>query len=272
MKRWLFRSVAFLVALLIGVSIGAITLDRMIPFPPTLATDSESEPKGVTAPFDDRDRPYALLLMVQDGWAGFGACEYDERIKGRWLALTTGKDGTSLRERTISLDKPEHDDFGLYYSVNLENKKYVDFLVSDTGELKAGPAISIKLGDYPGGRVFASNPVQIDLSGRNYKISEIPTSGDYRRNDEVLVLEQGPIRQVLFYFDERSLGEAVSPVFGSTLHWVGDIDGDERLDFIVSNGDMNGGGESRILFISSIAKPGEMVRAYAYVHSLQKGC
>lgn len=70
-------------------------------------------------------------------------------------------------------------------------------------------------------------------------------------------LENSPGGHLLLTIDQQT--QMVSDYFCYfTLLWAGDIDGDGKLDFVISD-ESDNGGSSISLFLSSFAKPGELV-------------
>jgi hypothetical protein len=56
------------------------------------------------------------------------------------------------------------------------------------------------------------------------------------------------------------------------LEWVGDLDGDNQLDFQLSYFETNGGQQSSILFLSTSAVTNELVRPYAFYSAKNDRC
>lgn len=102
----------------------------------------------------------------------------------------------------------------------------------------------------PDGPVARLVPVQV-LPGKKAKVD--PFNGEPL--PLVLELRIGDARQVLGNFDFGIEGPGVLTQ-GSYVLWAGDLDGDGRLDLLVKT---DYAGDGFALFLSSLAKPGELV-------------
>ena len=69
----------------------------------------------------------------------------------------------------------------------------------------------------------------------------------------ILVLEQGPVMQVIAENYDENIGE---------LYWVGDLDNDGKLDLYIEQDDEIGGFSSK-LYLSSVAGEGRLVKLVA---------
>jgi hypothetical protein len=224
---------------------------------------------------EDKAKPYRQLLLSWNGDVTIGECEIPPiRIKN-WMVLFRRGHKYTLEKRRVGFGRRLSDSFGSFRSLMFKDKNDAVFMFPDTHDLEPGRITTIPESSWktttrdgiPDFDVAVSKKIR--LGDRDYILrrstsvreeSKLPLS--------VLVIEGDGLQQIVYYkwFDRE-----ISPELGD-FEWFGDFDGDGRLDFIFSYFDQNGGGQSFILFASSIAKPNELVRPYAFYHTRFQGC
>lgn len=92
---------------------------------------------------------------------------------------------------------------------------------------------------------------------------KLPESGGFRYH-----LSDGKVKQFLFATEiEGHYGGETTPF----VHWVGDLDGDGMIDFLLSIPDDNCGFDDR-LYLSSKAGEGKLIRKAAQTFGRQPAC
>lgn len=82
--------------------------------------------------------------------------------------------------------------------------------------------------------------------------------GDYKKYRWAQKTSDGQLKQILFFGNP----EYPQGMFAESIQWIGDLDGDGKLDFIFGcSGGYEGG--ATVLFLSSLAKKGETIGAAA---------
>ena len=291
MKRGIGGLVAFFSTIVLGfLAAGFFSIDVT---PTTLKLESHDIPKINLHPSNeiedfnpefrnvklrDQDIPFQLQLGF-DGEFSLRKCELDSvRKNGRWLGLFNKEGSYSLERRSLKVGRPETDDFGTWYPTSFRNSKAAKFLFTDDGSLKLG---SVKTFYEMPPRKYVNDdensPFQsmtIGFSRRfnqnalDYTIRVAPGTDESGHQVGVVVVEHGDKQQVIYYQDlPGGIDMAIAD-----LEWVGDLDGDGRLDLQISYFEQNGGGQNSILFLSSKAPEDSLVKAYALSHSSNPGC
>ncbi|HMJ08004.1 MAG TPA: hypothetical protein VK468_03305 [Pyrinomonadaceae bacterium] len=280
MKRWLKGLLVFVAALVSGYGVAQISLFGVLPIRPGVIdeisptvvaiyspeAESVSEFPKVSIPEEFESTDYRHFQTVDKGSAYLRLSEMDAGTKGPWLAMFKRGTRYSLESLDVSIGPTLSDDFGRYHRLRFRDSKKAMILLSNSSELRPGPVTTLHWTP----RSFDDNKAELlgdgyrrefALGGRTYvlrvgsgtTIDDIPAS--------VLVLESEGKQDILYY--RSYLGNGT---FGA-LVWVGDLDNDGKLDLHFSYFDVNGGGQSDILFISSFAKEGHLVQPYAFFHA-----
>jgi len=288
MKRWIFWSIASVLTFLFGCAIvfavsiiwKPATQDRQLP---VLADGPvESKPDDLVPEFRDLpnikdvDSPTLNAELVD-------TLEYENEYRDGeitaksgeiWLGLFVGKGKFELRNEKVevilhhkSID-PENGD---WLRFKFKRQKNPIFLVRNTNLLNPGPVNSLY--HRPSQGEITRRNLPIKSMDRGYKESYWlrdeeytlrVTSGITRDNSEVnvLVLETGDSSQVVTY---NSYFKDTNTNYNSIgdLLWVGDLDGDGKLDFYISEFGYEKGGFGSSLFLSSAAGKGQLVKLIA---------
>jgi hypothetical protein len=145
------------------------------------------------------------------------------------------------------------------------------FLFTHGPELKPGPAQTLYVAPKEQTKgdeqlIGAGFRRDFELDQRNYILRVAAGTTNDGDPVSVVVLEHDRRTDFIYYsevFDEGNFAE---------LEWVGDLDGDKRLDLLLSYFAINGGGEKFILFLSSVAKQDHLVQPYAFFETNFRGC
>jgi uncharacterized protein YneR len=194
-----------------------------------------------------------------------------ERVLG--LYVTEG--GSSLIESRIRL-KPAADPTApagekqmTGVSINVDQPGKPVFLVKGAAVLKPGPTSTIYLGGEAKEHelvntenLASSKPRKLKLGAKEYQLKVLVRKA---RTVETLSPDCVELKMALV-FDKKtqvlSTEQDVDPVNSPRtwkLLWAGDVDGDGNLDLYV-NLSSDGVGDEMKLFLSSQAKPGQLVR------------
>lgn len=209
-------------------------------------------------------------------WPSYSRTELEAKSGENWLGLYESGGKVSLAETKVRRS-PRHGYIGpgdeLYDWLHYERKGQLLFIVKGIGELKPSNVATIFLRT----RTKNSETESLDVgyrrifnfAGREYVLRV--TTG-IQRDDErvnVLVLESGGTSQIVtvnrYYKDQYTLYNSIGE-----LLWVGDMDGDGKLDLYFSDFGFEKGGFGSNLYLSSPAKAGNLVERVAGFNSA--GC
>jgi hypothetical protein len=199
------------------------------------------------------------ILLIETG--NFFPEDVKAKDGEKWLGLYVTKGGSSLIESKVTVKTffVDRNPAG-QKSIGVDRPDKPVFLVKGATMLKPGPATTI----YRGGKeekdvlVDASNPAsrkpkQLKLGDQEYQLKVL--APNVRPAKLQLALVSGAQTQIL-YTPKTAAGTAVW-----RLLWVGDADGDGKLDLYVQL-EREDTLESK-LFLSSQAKPGQFVNEVA---------
>lgn len=192
----------------------------------------------------------------------------------KWLALYQDRGKYFLERRKVNYGKWEDDAWGGYFPMRYKNDDTSLFVIQDTGKIKPGQVATylVKSDYFTDGE--KSSGTQIIHEGVDAPYKRIISVGDTTytlrtvqatdaNNDKVIaiLLENGTSRQFIFSDDFRHcyLGD---------IAWIGDLDHDGKIDLALEYPPVNGDGVTTVLYISSLAKPGDMVTPYAVYHPI----
>jgi hypothetical protein len=289
MKRGISGFVFFLAVFAVGTWIGGAFLHQYsrndtpdyevtsgdvadIPQMVEVSPDSKAalvpEFTNVHLPAEFENGDFRYLLRVDKGETVIGKCEFAPQMKGQWMGLFTRKSRYFLQSVNLKFGRAEKDDFGTYIPLHFHDSRKADFLFNDDGRIKPGPVTTLFItpqANYDDMLVGTGFRKELAIGGRIYLLRVSTGLTDSGNSVEVLVLESGNKQDMLYYSwpGESNFGQ---------IEWAGDLDGDKELDLIFSYFDVNGGGLSSILFLSSAAKENHLVQPYAFFHSADKGC
>jgi hypothetical protein len=280
MKHWIFGLIAFFLTLGIGVSAAWLFFLNQYEIEPTtdglssrkitvsdtgLTNDSTPTRFSFASEFTnvELDEEVAKtsmnLELVSEGQVAL--CTDDpKKAERKWFGFFKRGEEFSLERRSVNFGPADSTDFGSFSSMSFRGSKDALFLLSDQGTLTPGPATTLYLKAKPTDNRLYVDDMQAGykrefmLNGTDYVLRVAPAtleSGDF---SSVLLIEQGSNTQIIwyktFFGSEGDVGE---------LEWVGDLDGDDRLDLQISYFAQNGGQLESLLFLSSFAKKERLV-------------
>ncbi|MFN0280210.1 MAG: hypothetical protein ACKVRN_16655 [Pyrinomonadaceae bacterium] len=192
----------------------------------------------------------------------------------KWLGLFAGKDGSLFKEVTVGVHlhhRSTDADYEDWYFFKSGWKKPPIFIVKDLTALRPRSVATLFHKNYaesvdgteanPNGLRIGFNR-EFSLFDKEYVLRVVPGKTLDGTAVNVLVLESSGLSQVitynLYYHDSTTLYDSVGE-----LLFVGDLDGDLKLDFYLRDFDYEKGGFSSQLFLSSEAEPGKLVKLIA---------
>jgi hypothetical protein len=257
-----WRSLIFVGLVLLLIAAGAVAHFRRLGArvePRQLESHENQTPHPIAA----APKPLLGVRLLETG--GFHGAEVKARSGEKWWGLYVTDSGSELLESSIKIklvSDPIVDDelsaTGKEVSVDQPIKPL--FLVKNMLGLKPGPVTTIfhiaPLEFYS----LTEHPVtSLKLGVQTYQLKLVgrpPELDSILPRDPKLLLTDGVTTQVLYGL-EGEMGDA-----DWSLHWAGDLDGDGKLDLYAAlNPHYNV--SARKLFLSSQAKPGQLVREVA---------
>jgi hypothetical protein len=280
MKRWAVGSVVFFLSLGLGVLAAWLFFSEDSHLPssqseePHLETTnkpSEADTEAVPFPFtpeftnvvldESSAKPSMEMEPVFEGQVD--VCTADPTKKERkWLGLFKRGDHYALERRSVTYGPVNSTDFGSFSSMRFKDSKAAVFLLSDQRALKPGrvETLYIKPDDfddyselYPDGMEIGFRR-EFVLGEKNYVVRVAPAIPESENPASVLLIEQGSHTQIIWYKTYRDFEGHIGE-----LDWVGDMDGDDRLDLKISYYRQNGGQLESLLFLSSFANEGKLL-------------
>ena len=202
----------------------------------------------------------AKLLETGEGFHGDEILAKDGEV---WFGLFNENNKFYLRKTKIKV-KPDEDGLGeepgvmTGKSVSINRKNQPMFLVKGAENLKSGEIKTALLGTYGDNYLSLSKGFKTFFyMGESYTLSV--EGGENSLN---LILETNEVKQEIFKLD--MVGDATW-----NLIWVGDLDGDDKLDLVADLPTFYNFSQKR-LFLSSQAKDGKLVEQVAVFHT--SGC
>ncbi len=238
------------------------------PFIPQITGLKDFSDNSITSKFKLK-----LIDFINHGNA-YRKSEVIAKSGENWLGFFT-KDGNSFLKYTkVSVIAESNLNYidEKYVFIKLNEKTSPLFLLKNSKKLKEGNIITLFQGRPPGeessdddlsiiNRGFV-HEFQVGEKKYNLRVKDALTeSGD---KVLALVLETENVSQIVTYtpyFDRDFLGD---------LLWVGDLDGDSKLDFYLEFNRFEKGSFESSLFLSSEAEKGELVKEVAVFGTL--GC
>ncbi|MEW6737979.1 MAG: ankyrin repeat domain-containing protein, partial [Acidobacteriota bacterium] len=179
-----------------------------------------------------------------------------------WFGIYPTKQGCELKASrvkvTYSGDDYETyiDDIGVEVTVDKSTKPI--FLVKGMENLVAGPIKSIFYNVSDKGKLLTpGQKIGFELDGKTYILKASGKIEDNSIKNYRLLLIDGEQSQVLLSFSYDLSLDTIPQ-----LVWVGDLDADNRLDLYIGNA----------LYLSSMAKSGQLVRKVAELQISADGC
>jgi hypothetical protein len=244
--------------------------------PRDAAKPEDAKPQNAASP-QDAAKPQttktAKISLIEAGDI------YDEGVSvkngERWLGLYVTEGGSSLVESMVMVKPlldPEDKTQVIGKIVGVDNPVKPVFLVKDATTLKPGPAPTI----YRGGEetehelvntenLASRKPRQLKLGDHEYQVKVLVRKA---RTSESLSPECVELKLALVFGNQIQVlyhQEDVDPENSPRtwrLLWVGDADSDGKPDLYV-NFSSDGGAAHTELFLSSQAKPGQLVKGVA---------
>lgn len=245
MKRWAVKSVAFIAALLLGmavtigiIKIGEVTLDSSS-FDSRIVQEievPELRPAATSLdvpPIFDPTVNYAKTLPVKLLFPGaMHSEEVPYRSGKKWLGLFRNGDHDRLLPATVRVGPIENPD--LYDTeVKVISAKRSIFLLSGANDLKVG-RVSTLFEQFEGAKVFDLSSRKSFGKGGKFWWLWIENVGEFglpQKGSSLVLQESGYDAQVL-----RTLPDGCNDCSWELL-WVGDLDNDSRLDFLIDVSD-----------------------------------
>jgi hypothetical protein len=216
-------------------------------------------------PNEPARRPLAGVRLLEAG-EGFHGAEVKARSGETWLGLYLTDNGSELRASTIKIklvndpivDEDELSATGK--SVSVDQPMEPLFLVKNAPGLRLGPVTTIF---YAKPDEFFSlsehSAMSLKLGMQSYQLKLVGSglgADSILPRDPQLLLTDGVTTQVLCSL------EGENSDIDWSLRWAGDLDGDGKMDLYADlNPHYNAIG--RVLFLSSQAKPGQLVAKVA---------
>ena len=241
----------------------------------------EIPPKLIEKPFtpeikglkDFSDNPVYLKYktkMVDVAWHGYRYRKDEVVAKNGeiWLGLFADESGSYLKNTKVKI--VEDDDEGVVIKFKKKNSPLL--LLKNAKNLKEGMVVtlfrekSFDSEDAPdnSNTMYRGFMREFQIGERKYTLRTADASTKSGETVLALVLESGNVSQIVTYgryFDADYLGN---------LLWVGDLDGDGKLDFYMNINDYEKGYFGSNLYLSSEAEKGKLVKEIAEFYTA--GC
>lgn len=191
-----------------------------------------------------------------------------------WLGLFKQKDGFYLASTKINvkrvydeiLDGSENEKTGKMVSVN--NKIEPLFLIKNASKLNAGKVVTLfgiaTVNEFhensSSKELSVESPDDFTFKNKKYSLKVEKVLNSKAEIVYALILEMNETKQILNVSNEDFLG---------SLHWVGDLDQDDKLDFYISPFVKENLSESS-LFLTSEAEKNNLVKKIALI--VTSGC
>ncbi len=238
----------------------------IVPFSNDLLSESPSfTPEFTDVELDEEASKTSMLMeLVRDGKV-FYCTDEPKKAEREWFGLFKRGERFSLERRSVNFGPVESTDLGHFSSMSFRGSRDAVFILSDQGTLTPGHARTLYLKPnltddqlfFDGMELGYSRKFTLDDT--DYVIRITPATLRGGNSASVLLIEQGSHSQIIWYktgFEsEFEIGE---------LEWVGDLDGDGRLDLQLSYFAQNGGQFESLLFLSSFAKEGRLLGFAAF--------
>jgi hypothetical protein len=284
MSRLSIGGIVFI--LIVGVGLAAFCLFA-IPSQPTsqlgldVATISTTPPNDTVSAIATPSPEFTNVDVDEDGsgaqlavslaFKGKSAiCRSEKSSFANRSAIVFFKRGEkfALERRPLTLGALRKTGTSEFFPVDFKNSPDVLFLLSDNGALRPGPVQTLYIqpwsSDVPDNKLFfdglrIGDSRSYRLGNTNYTVRVSTGPSSAAGPVAVLVLETPEQKQMIWFgtiFEKKNeVGE---------LEWVGDLDGDERLDLMFKYFEPNGGGSVHVLLLSSHAKQGNLIGPAAF--------
>ena len=212
--------------------------------------------------------PQMVIAFVLNGESAICASEKSRFSHGTALVLYNRNNHFSLERTHLDFNSLLRTESSAFFPIKFNESKRATFLVSDDGVLSPGPVRTLYIQPWnipvPDNKLFfdglrIGDKRSFDMGDIAYTIRVSAGPSSETQPVAVLILENQEHKQMIWYgaiFDkENEVGE---------LEWVGDLDGDERLDILFRYFELNGGGSVDVLLLSSHAKDGNLLGPAAF--------
>ena len=274
MKRWTVRSIAFFIALVLGSAAVYIFFPRSPQIklhqvlkqpesnPDRLATSNDRfVPEFTEVELDEEVSKVTMdMEFVKKG--NVFLCTVDpSKEKKKWLGLFRHKNSFVLEKRSVVFGHVEPTKIGSFARMIFPASRSAILMLTDDGTLKPGPVktVYLKPDISDNGMEPYSDGMHIgdhrDFSLRDvdYRLRIAPAKLKNNQEVAVIVLEKWNQSQIVYY---KSTDLTDVP---GELEWVGDMDGDNKMDLLFSSYAQNGGQLESFLFLSSFASKNNLV-------------
>ncbi len=283
--RKLFIS-AFVLAFVIGVvSFLVVHSTKKVSTPPVIVKEVlpdlpkpliETKPEIIEENNEwQEESDFDFKIKLLETGEGFHGDEIEAKSGETWLGLFREGNSFSLRSTKIKVNQV-HDDIvdkkprqKTGKSVSVAGKNQPIFLMKNAGFLKQGKVKSLLYSDVDqySDETNISNVTRktFNLNNVNYNLfvtTDNSEKGDYLDETSKLILSDGKTEQII-YSQERCSD------CGWGVYWVGDLDGDGKLDLYLDLSD-HYNVTGKCLFLSSQAEKGELVKEVARFRTV--GC
>jgi len=223
---------------------------------------------------EDGSGPQLVLSPVFKGESAICRSEKPSFSKRSALVLFKRGEKFSLERTPLTLRELRKTETSAFYPIKFKDSTDALFLLSDNGSLRPGAVQTLYLqpwnSDVPDDELFFDGLRIGDsrsywLGDKNYtvRVSAGPSSTNHSVAE--LILETPNQKQMFWYEEtldkENEIGE---------LEWIGDLDGDDRLDLLFRYFELNGGGSVDVLLLSTHAVKGNLIGPAAF--SFARGC
>jgi hypothetical protein len=211
------------------------------------------------------------ILLLETGEALFTE-DVKAKDGGEWLGLYVTKGGSSLIESKVRVkpyvDPTDRVEVPEQRNVSVDRPGKPVFLVKGATMLKPGPATTIYQGGEAEKHVLVDSqnlasrkPRQLKFGDQEYQLKVLARKAGAAENPNAELVK---LQLALVSGKQTQIIHAPDSLYDMTvwrLLWAGDVEGDGKLDLYVQS--EHGAFIESLLFLSSQAKPGQLVKEVA---------
>jgi hypothetical protein len=218
-------------------------------------------PEFAEIEFDERTKQ-ASMEMEFAGKEKVYRCTSNPAAEQRnWLVLMNRNGKFSLEERTVAYGKTSRSDFGSFSKLKFADSRSAVLMLTGQGIVRPGPVTTLQLKQSSiedGTEMYVDGLEEgrvreFSLGEKHYRLRVTAATLKGGQSIYALVLERGDLIQIIWY-KSTGYGEVIGD-----LEWVGDLDGDNKLDLLISSYAQNGGQLEGFLFLSSFAVENNLI-------------